>query len=934
MKPSPYRAIQFPLYEGIFALICTLACFIWLASTSVVQSSSATSSPREGNSHLKIIELSAALHHINFEISNINNPATHQEDWQQYTQAWQSLRSRIISGLKAETTDTPFERFLSDIETTTMVMDDLHDQALVFLEQDNNPAAQETLTNTSYSEHKRLQYNATRRLLDHVNLHTNARGATIQASTPENYIAAALISLLSWIYFLRALLLWRSKTYTQQSFVLPARLPEQENSTQCLKKISHDLRTPLNSLLIYAEELANNEKGNLTNDQVFAAKTIYANGYEFLNMVNESLAYSKHNQTDSPPIIEEVSIAIFIEALKQKCAPIATQRNLKLSILIDRHCPQTISTYPNIVEHVLWKLVSNACAFSSNGKVRINVQKAPSSTRFWNPELLQDSSIAISVEDQGMGIQNSEISIINAAFDGIANNKDTQEAVALGTGLTVASNLSNRIHGELHAQTGMKKGAKFTLFLPISLERTESESESTVHETTTPEEEILSPPEIAEIPTLPSNISKGEKILVIEDDLKFQKILGIMMSEKSMSAIYADTGLKGFQLAKRYLPAAIILDIELPDISGTEVLARLKADPETANIPVYIMSIYDNDIKTIEGQAIGYLTKPVNRSQLNLAFDQIKNIAFSKDKSVLVVEDNDVLRNVIERLLKEKDIATLTAASGEEAMEIIKINKISCMILDLGLPKMSGLDVLDAIAADPTLSQPHVIVYTGNEISSDEEAKIQSYTDNFILKNGERPQQIFNRMIDVINKNSEKATAPQTPPAAPATPPREESTTAVAQATKKPEEALTSPRVIELLGDDESLEAFSQKTVLIVDDDKRNIFALSRVLKGRGMLVVTAEDGKQALELLEEHTETDIVLMDIMMPVMDGYEAIERIRAQDKYKDLPVLAVTAKAMQADKQKCLAIGANDYISKPIDKNELYSQMKKWLSQQRA
>jgi len=666
---------------------------------------------------------------------------------------------------------------------------------------------------------------------------------------------------------------------------------EQANrsKSEFLANMSHELRTPLNSLLILAESLANNHEKNLNEQQLHACQIIHQSGSDLLTLINDILDLAK---VEAGKIVLDQKVFLIktlATSLKNKFNPIAEKKGLNFTVDIATTVPPQILSDRMRLEQILKNFLSNAFKFTHEGSVKISIARPAPSISLHDPQLHGTDTIAITITDTGIGIEEEKLAKIFETFEQV-DGSTNREYGGTGLGLSISTKLARLLGGEIQVKSGSGKGSTFSIYLPVH---------SKIH-TDQPwvtDEHITAPHSVQHNETmladhgLASLVSQNNTILVIEDDPIFAETLRKTVHHKGCQCLIATTGEEGLKLARIHQPNAVLLDINLPDIDGREVFATLKKEEKTAHIPSYFISAHNAQRDTLAKGAIGYLTKPVNQGQLNEAMDQIRSLAIFPLKTVLVVEDDQVIRDHTIDMLEAKG---LSVDSAERALEIIHTQMVDAMILDLTLPAMSGLALLETIAADPVLFQPPVMIYSAKDISDDERHQLQHYTNTFIKKNNSSSEDILNAVI-----------------------------TNLSPAIKQPE---PRPTVAASADNDEILKG---KYVLLVDDDPRNLFAISVILKQVQMNVVMAENGQKALEVLAENESIDIVLTDIMMPIMDGYETIVNIRQQPQFSDLPIIAITAKAMKEDKDKCLSIGANDYLAKPIERSTLLTMMGQWI-----
>ena len=659
--------------------------------------------------------------------------------------------------------------------------------------------------------------------------------------------------------------------------------------SEFLANMSHELRTPLNSLLILSRDLSENKKKNLSDDQVESAEIIYKSGQDLLVLINEVLDLSKIEAGKMSINVEEVELQKFAEDLLQEFKHMASQKSLSLTSVIGEGAPASIYTDPQRLSQVLKNFVSNAIKFTHTGSIQIAIRRDTEKT------------VAISVIDTGIGIPEDKQMIIFEAFQQ-ADGGTSRKYGGTGLGLSISRELARLLEAEIQLTSKLNQGSKFTIIVPVELQ----------HENL-PEKKTIAPKPVVftsgtgqaspylHYPALEddrSQINEEDKVvLVIEDDLKFATVLFKQAKEKGFKCLSAATGEDGLMLAIKYIPDAIILDIDLPGIDGHQVLAQLKADPVVRHIPVHIISVNERTLKPIKEGAVEYLMKPVGKKELEDAFNRIQDFINRKMKNLLIIEDDANARKAISKLIGNGDVKCFEAGTAEEALTIYNNTPFDCIVLDIGLPDMNGFDLIYQLDKIKDRNIPPIIIYTGKELSKEENEELQKYAESIIIKGVKSEERLLDETALFLHRTiSNLPDAKQV--------------------------------IINNLYDKETV--FNGKKVLVVDDDMRNVFALSKVLKERGMEVIKADNGVNALDILNTLDHLDMVLMDIMMPEMDGYEAMGRIRSLGKWKDLPMIALTAKAMKDDKQKCMDAGANDYITKPLDVERLLSLMRVWLS----
>ena len=677
--------------------------------------------------------------------------------------------------------------------------------------------------------------------------------------------------------------------------------------SEFLANMSHELRTPLNSLLILSKILSQNKDANLTDKQIEFTRTIHSAGTELLNIINEILDLARVESGKIDLNIENVNLKQVAEDIENNYKHLSDDKQLNFSVKVDNDLPEFVRTDEQRLKQILKNFISNAIKFTEQGSIIVKFEKAPADTNFSQSGLKPEKAIAVSVTDTGKGIPTEKQNVIFEAFqqeDGTTSRKYG----GTGLGLSIAREMARFLGGEIKLKSEVGKGSRFTFyFSDYNSDNGQShfqpESQNRSNKKELPRSEIkLAPKSVIEKPVDDfqddlRNIQAGDRtILVVEDDIKFAKILIDLAHERNFKSLVAATGRKGLQLAEEFKPDAIILDIGLPDIDGWTVMEKLKHNPDTRHIPVHFMSASDKSMEALRMGAIGFLSKPVTMEGLEGAFNKIEGIISKSIKNLLVVEDDENQRQSIIELIGNSDVRTTTTESGKKAFEMLKTNNFDCMVLDLGLSDISGFQLLQMIEAEKSINHIPIIIYTGKEISRHEEEKLKKHAESIIIKGVRSPDRLFDEVTLFLHRVE----------------------------ANLPEE---KQKMLRMIHDKELL--FQNKKILLVDDDMRNVFAISNVLEDKGMKVVIGKNGKQGVDLVEQHGDFDLVIMDIMMPEMDGYEAIRRIRKTNKHDKLPVIALTAKAMKGDRNKCIEAGANDYLAKPVDPDKLLSLLRVWL-----
>lgn len=657
--------------------------------------------------------------------------------------------------------------------------------------------------------------------------------------------------------------------------------------SEFLANMSHELRTPLNSTLILAKLLIDNKPGNLTKEQTEYAEIIYNSGTDLLNLINDILDLSKVEAGKMNITPELVTIEGVVKHMEQIFRPIAQQKQLDFKIHVDENVPHDFITDRQRLEQIIKNFLSNAFKFTNKGGVSAHIYE-------------EKGKIAFAVADTGIGMNPEEQTVIFEAFrqaDGTTNRKFG----GTGLGLSISKEFAHLLGGEISLKSAKGEGSTFILTLPKAFTPNMETSKKAVVTTKEVQPSSNAPAKNGfsfkddreEIQNF------ARRMLIIEDDESFAKILYDLAREMKFGALVAETGDEGMSLAKSYQPNAIVLDVRLPDHSGMIVLDQLKMNTRTRHIPVHVISSEDFSRSALEMGAIGYMLKPVKKDELLVAFQNMSSILEQKVKHVLIVEDDNVQRNHISGLIQDNSVIVTAVESSKDALKQLSEKTFDCMIMDLSLPDMSGFDLLAKLSNESsTYSFPPVIVYTARDLTMEEEQKLRLYSGSIIIKGAKSPERLLSEVTLFLHKVE----------------------------TELPPERQKMLR--DLRSREKNLE---DRSILVVDDDVRNIFALTSALETHGAKILSARNGKEALEKLSP--QIDLVLMDIMMPEMDGYEAMRRIRLSENYKDLPVIALTAKAMKDDKEKCIEAGANDYLPKPIEMEKLLSLIRVWLPQKR-
>ncbi|HSJ30010.1 MAG TPA: HAMP domain-containing protein [Longimicrobiales bacterium] len=668
--------------------------------------------------------------------------------------------------------------------------------------------------------------------------------------------------------------------------------------SEFLANMSHELRTPLNSLLILAKLLTENQEQNLTPKQVEYAQTILSAGTDLLALINDVLDLSKIDAGRMDINVSDVRFDEIREFVRRSFQPLAEEKGLQLVVDVDPALPASMETDGQRLQQILKNLLANAVKFTDSGEVRLTMRPADTTRRFTVESLNEaDAVVALAVSDTGIGIPKDKQRLIFEAFQQ-ADGTTSRKYGGTGLGLSISREIARLLGGEIRVESTEGAGSTFTLLLPLTLDQPEAPPEyAGAAEPASRPKPAQPRPHMPQVHDDRGSIGMDDRVvLMIENDVTFASILLDMAREKGFKGLVALDGETGLELARDYMPDAITLDIDLPVIDGWTVLDRLKHQSATRHIPVHIVSGMEKRQRGLQQGAISYLEKPVSKEALDDAFEHISTFISTSVRKLLVVEDDETQRQSMIELIGADDVEITAVGSAEEALEQIAATRFDCMVLDLGLAGMSGFTLLEQIKDTPGAEDLPIIVYTGKDLSSAEETQLKRYAETIIVKDVKSPERLLDETALFLHRVEGRL----------------------------PE---GKRRMLERLHSSEP--AFSGKTVMIVDDDVRNIFSLTSLLESYGMNVVFAENGRDALTQLESQPGIDLVLMDVMMPEMDGSETTRAIREIPRFRELPVIAVTAKAMKGDREKTLAAGASDYITKPVDTEQLLSLMRVWL-----
>jgi CheY-like chemotaxis protein/HAMP domain-containing protein len=674
--------------------------------------------------------------------------------------------------------------------------------------------------------------------------------------------------------------------------------------SEFLANMSHELRTPLNSILVLGQQLGDNPDKNLTPKQVEFARTIHGAGTDLLNLISDILDLSKIESGTVSVQAEEVFFTSVLDMVARPFRHEAENRRLNFEVLTGSHLSRSLVTDSRRLQQVLKNLLSNAFKFTEQGGVQLSVSVATSGWSDNHPVLSSVASVvAFEVADTGIGIPLEKQRIIFEAFQQ-ADASTSRKYGGTGLGLAISRELATLLGGEIQLRSTPGKGSTFTLYLPQTYLGPSASGvvarEVSAAPAVLPSQlatRALSAATVERIADDRDSLLPGDTtLLVVEDDPHYGRVLADLAHDSGFKVLVAINGAEALALAREYHPTAVSLDVFLPDMLGWTVLNHLKQDPATRHIPVQILTLDEDRQHGLARGAFSFITKPTTPEELDAAFSRIKEYATPRRKRLLVVEDNPAEQLSVKELLAYDDIDVAIATTGAEALAAAEEQPFDCMVLDLRLPDMTGFEVLERLRDTPSLAELPVVVFTGKELSSEEDARLRVLARSVVVKGVESPERLLDETALFLHR-------------------------VVADLPVEKQNMLTR-----LHSSDDALIA---KKVLVVDDDVRNIFALSSVLERRGMCVLTAGTGREAIETIESTPDVAIVLMDIMMPEMDGYETMRVIRQNALFRRLPIIALTAKAMKGDREKCLEAGASEYLAKPVNTEQLLSALRTWL-----
>jgi HAMP domain-containing protein/CheY-like chemotaxis protein/signal transduction histidine kinase len=664
--------------------------------------------------------------------------------------------------------------------------------------------------------------------------------------------------------------------------------------SQFLANMSHELRTPLNSLLIHSKQLSDNSDGNMTPKQVEFAQTIRGAGSDLLTLINDILDLSKIESGTTALVLQEVPVESIEGEVRRTFGQMAADKGLSFEVLHDDDVPASITTDPTRLQQILKNLLSNAFKFTSEGTVTLHVSMAAERAR-------RDPSIVFAVHDTGIGIPPDKYNVIFEAFQQ-ADMGTSRKFGGTGLGLAISREIAELLGGEIVVESVVGRGSTFKFYQPLTrITGSRSDAQAAAEG----DNAAIGTASIARaLPALLTGSSLDDRnaveagdrtLLIVEDDPTFAKILAEFARARSFKALIAHSASEAVELAERFVPDAITLDVGLPDGDGWELLDTLRGAPATTGIPVHIISGDEHGERAALHGAVAHLQKPVSEEALTAAFDSLLGFALVSSRNILVVEDDLTQLNAMVNLIGSGEMQVTAVANAHDALAAVAKNSYDCVIVDLGLPDLSGDVLIERLRTQAETAHLPIIVYTARQLTREDEARLRQLSSTVIVKDGRAPERLLDELRFFLHR---------------------------VESELSPARRHTHA--------DRTTVGLAGRSVLIVDDDSRNIVALTSALEAYKMVVHSAEGGLEGIAALREHSDIDIVLMDIMMPEMDGYETIRRIRADGRLQNLPIIALTAKAMKGDREACIAAGASEYVSKPVDVDQLVALLRIWLA----
>lgn len=781
---------------------------------------------------------------------------------------------------------------LSFLETAT------HNIGIAINTAESRRRLQELLEETqAQSEELQVQHTE----LENINTELEAQAQKLQASEEELRVQQEELQQANQELEERSRLLEdRNQVIVERNLEIQKKAEELEITTkyksEFLANMSHELRTPLNSILLLSRLMAENNDKNLNADQIESANVIQSSGKGLLNLIDEILDLSKIEAGKMDLEYAHVPVHEICADMEALFVPIAREKNLALNVDVQAEAPVLIETDKMRLEQILKNLLSNALKFTAKGTVTLKVAVVPD-----NPKLVR-----FSVKDTGIGIPAEKQHIIFEAFQQ-ADGSTRRKYGGTGLGLSISRELAKLLGGEIRLESEAGHGSEFIVTLPVhpqdekeqsappTQEQVEAVWQDAVKAKARREDDYIAREIPEEIPDDRNNLKPDDNvILIVEDDTRYAGILLDFTRKRGYKGIVAVRGDHGIEMAQRYKPVAILLDIVLPVQNGWQVMEALKSDPVTRPIPVHIISSLAAKKESLQKGAVDFIDKPLAFDQMPRIFQQLEDALTRNPKKVLIVEENPKHAQALAYFLENFNVSTEITGNIGSSIAALQKKDVNCVILDMGVPDQHAYETLETVKSNPGLENLPIIIFTGKNLSRAEENRIRQYADSIVIKTAHSYQRMLDEVALFLHLVEEK---------------QDNSRSRKKQTPLK--------------------EILQGKTVLIADDDVRNIFSLTKALEQHKMNILSALDGREAMQQLEDNPQVDIVLMDMMMPEMDGYETIKMIRESPKYRHLPILAVTAKTMLGDREKCIRAGASDYISKPVDIDQLVSLLRVWL-----
>lgn len=754
----------------------------------------------------------------------------------------------------------------------------------------NRKRLQELLEETqSQSEELQMQHNE----LESMNAELETQTEKLQASEEELRVQQEELQQINEELSERSVLLEEKNMEIQkksEDLELTTRY-----KSEFLANMSHELRTPLNSILLLSRLLSENNDDNMNEEQIEFAKVIQSSGSGLLGLIDEILDLSKIEAGKMEAELTDITVNEVTGSLNDLFNEIAKEKGIEFKIM-DNKAPMVIRTDKMRLEQILKNLISNAIKFTSKGSVTLEIKKNPNDARM----------VSFIVKDTGIGIPREKQLLIFEAFQQ-ADGSTKRKYGGTGLGLSISRELAKLLKGEITLVSNVGEGSVFTLSIPVagssagqfsgkdhSLYSKPQENNEKTENQQPADNKYISYHIPEDVPDDRNTIEDGDRvILIVEDDVNFAKSLLEFARQRKYKGVVTVRGDHALNLAIIYKPIGILLDIQLPVKSGWDVMEELKNNSQTKHIPVHIMSSHKLKQESLLKGAVNFLDKPIAFEQMPEIFKRIEHIINRESKKVLIIEDNSKHAKALAYFLETYNINSEIKSDVSEGLDALQKSDVDCVILDMGIPDKQSYEILENVRKNPDLDNLPVIVFTGKSLSMKEELKIKKYADSIVVKTAHSYQRMLDEVSLFMHLMEENKT-------------------------------VSPPKKRNLLNN-----ILSDKTVLVVDDDVRNIYSLTKALEALKMNIITAIDGKEAIMALEKHPEIDVVLLDMMMPNMDGYETATIIRKNPKLKNLPVIAVTAKAMTGDREKCINAGASDYITKPVDVDQLLSLLRVWL-----